>query len=188
MAQWKVMAKSPKTWDWLQLLDISFIWSKEYTHTWALHMTCGFLVNNHPSIYSTEGLRKPRPEIILWTCRFFLLWLQREPGVTRSIRAQIWIFLAFILQRDISCTALLCVFKAPFLFFPTENVYQTCREHARTTDQIHSQTGPCLQHVSWGLGASCFKSATYPKWESNLLKPLNAGSSVNCRHSPSSSP
>lgn len=58
-------------------------------------------------------------------------------------------FLAFVLQRGISCTASLHALNELFLFFPTENVYQTWREHAKTTDQIHSQTGSCLQHISY---------------------------------------
>lgn len=53
----------------------SFIWPKEYTHTWALFKICGFPVKSYPSSYPTESLRKPRSEIILLMCHFFLLWL-----------------------------------------------------------------------------------------------------------------
>lgn len=53
-----------------------------------------------------------------------------------------------MLQREISCRAFLHAFKAQFLFFPTENEYHTCREHAKTTEQIPSQRGSCLQHIS----------------------------------------
>lgn len=109
----------------------------------------------------------------------------------------IWIFSSISTsKREIPyrLTSLLLRHFSWGFFPPTANMYQSC---IKITDQIHSKTESCLQHVScsaglrdvkWRLRISYFKGSPYPKRESSLPELLHAGSAANCRGLPSSPP